>query len=321
VIRSSADRAAPLVSIVTATFNRAPYLVRTIESIAAQTYPHIEHIVRDGGSSDGTIELLKGRSSAGRLRWTSQPDNGMYHAINAGLAESNGEILAYLNSDDLYFPWTIATVVEAFRRHPHASFVFGDVLAVDDTTGRQEFYWMPPFNLDFIRRSGFLAQPGVFWRRSAFEDLGPFDEQLRYVADCAYWMAAGEKHRFVKVNEFVAVERNHPGTLRESTSGAVWEELRSVRARYVHLKGVEHQIRTKVHGIRRRFWHRAYWTAIAVQATLPRPVRASPWRNFLNATPDVLVPTILVRTVPFIGGRIAPVVIRPSRRWLEPEAP
>ena len=211
-------------------------------------------------------------------------------------------------------------MVEAFRRHPEASFVFGDVLAVDDATGRQEFYWMPPFNLDFIRRSGFLAQAGVFWRRSAFEDLGPFDERLRYVADCAYWMAAGEKHRFVKVNEFIAVERNHLGTLRESTSGAVWEELLSVRAHYVHLTGVEHQIRRKVHGLRRRLWHRAYWTAIAVQATLPRAVRASPWRSFLNATPEVLVPTILVRTIPFIGGRIAPVVIRPSRRWLEPEA-
>ena len=140
----------------------------------------------------------------------------MYHAINKGLAMASGDILAYLNSDDLYFPWTVQTVVDAFARHPEADFVFGEALAIDEESGATQPYWMAPFDLDFVRREGFLPQPAVFWRRSAYESVGPFDTRYDYVADCAYWMRAGKDHKFHKVFEFLAIERNHAGTLRES---------------------------------------------------------------------------------------------------------
>src|ERR1043166_5067752 len=111
----------PLVSIVTPTMNRSRLLESTLRSVRAQTYPAVEHIVMDGGSSDGTTALLRAYEPTYRMRWQSAPDGGMYYAINEGLRQANGEILAYLNSDDLYFPWTIGVVVEAFRRHPEAS--------------------------------------------------------------------------------------------------------------------------------------------------------------------------------------------------------
>jgi glycosyltransferase involved in cell wall biosynthesis len=292
----------------------------TMRSIRGQSYANVEHIIRDGASTDGTLAVLRDYERTYRMRWKSAPDAGMYHAINAGLREAKGEILAYLNSDDLYFPWTLQTVVDTFRRHPEADFVFGDVLAVDDQSGQQTFYWMPPFDLDFIRRSGFLAQAGVFWRRSAFEALGPFDESLRYVADCAYWMRAGERHHFRKVSEFLAIERNHGDTLRESTGGAVWTELDQVRARFVARSGWRNAVRLKRHALRRRLWHRAFLLALLLQLSLPARARGTSWRHFVDAAGgDINRRRLIARSIPFLGRRVKGEILTSSRRWLEPD--
>ena len=227
----------PLVSIVTPTLDRVEFLRRTTTSITQQTYPNIEHIVIDGGSTDGTQKMLAQLEREYALRWLSEPDDGMYSAINKGLGMARGDIVAYLNSDDLYFPWSVEVVVAAFEAHPEADFVYGDALSVDDETGRQQPYWMYPPNADYLKRVGIIAQPSVFWRRSAMEALGPFDESLKYVADCDYWMRATASHTFVKVNEFLSVERDHTGTIRESQAPILWPELDMVRSRYVKLSG------------------------------------------------------------------------------------
>jgi glycosyltransferase involved in cell wall biosynthesis len=273
----------PLVSIVTPTYNRKPYLRWTINSLRNQTYPNIEHIVVDGASTDGTLDLLREVEPTYRMRWTSGPDAGMYHAINAGLAEATGEILAYLNSDDLYFPWTVQTIVDAFQANPEADFIYGDAIAVDDETGNTIVYWMMPFDLDFIQRMGFLAQPAVFWRRRAFEAIGPFDASLRYIADCEYWMRAGATHKFVKVDEFVAVERLHRTTLREAVGGPLWRELADARSRYVILTGPDHDLQYERHIERRNSQLRRYKWRMLVQSFIPRSLRTGPWKNILNS--------------------------------------
>ena len=117
----------PLVSIVTPSLNRADLIESTLRSVRSQSYPHVEHIVVDGGSTDGTLAVLRRYEGTYGLRWISEPDHGMYSAINKGLAMARGQVLAYLNSDDLYFPWTVETVVAAFRSHPEADLVHGDV--------------------------------------------------------------------------------------------------------------------------------------------------------------------------------------------------
>ena len=275
--------AQPLVSIITPSFNRSELLQYTINSVRSQTYPNIEHIVMDGGSTDGTVDLLKQAEGTYRLRWRSQPDEGMYHAINAGLAEAKGEILAYLNSDDLYFPWTVQTIVDAFKRHPQADFVYGDAIAVDEQTGTTVVYWMMPFELDFIRRMGFLCQPAVFWRRAAYEDIGPFDTSLRYIADCDYWMRAGEQHAFVKVDEFVAVERLHRTTLREAIGEPLWRELAEARSRYVILTGPDHDREYARHAKWREGHIRKSRGRMMVQAFVPAGWRQGPWAHVLNS--------------------------------------
>src|SRR5680860_324895 len=138
----------PLVTVVTPTLNRAATLPRCLDSVQAQTYPHIEHLVVDGGSTDGSIELLEARAAQGGLRFSSGRDRGMYDAINKGMASAKGEVLAYLNSDDAYLPWTIATSVEVIAQG--ADMVFGDLARVeykdDPATVALQFY--PPFDLN-----------------------------------------------------------------------------------------------------------------------------------------------------------------------------
>jgi len=309
----------PLVSIVTPTLNQGRFIEATIRSIKTQSYDRFEHIVVDGGSTDETLEILRRHEGTYPLRWLSEPDRGMYEAVNKGMRLASGDILAYLNSDDLYFPWTLEAAVAAFDRHRDADFVFGDALVIDDASGRQDFYWTLPFNLDYIRRYGFLAQPTVFWRQAAFAAIGPFDESLRYVADCDYWMRAGALHKFLKLNEFLAVERNHSSTLRESEGSGVWGELEKVRSRYVLQEGRPHEKMMRRHRLSSRLWYRTYWLGLLIQSFVPKSVRRGPWTRLLAASgDDVRRARLLLRPIPRIGRAISGQVLRASRHWLEP---
>lgn len=313
------------VSIVTPTYNRADLLRWTMASIRNQSFDNFEHIIVDGGSTDGTRELLHKAVGTYPMRWSSEPDEGMYQAINKGLAQARGDIVAYLNSDDLYFPWTLETVVAAFEANPDAHFVFGDVLAVDDATGEAQIYWMLPFDLDFIRRSGYLAQPGVFWRRRVLEELGPFDETLRYVADCDYWMRAGDRYRFLKIDEFLAVERLHHSTLRESVGEPLWKELERVRSSYVTLTGPHHDVQIAKHNDRRNRLERKYKVRLLLHSYTPRPLRKWPGGKILDS-PFIrvrrfryLLRVLLIGSfVPLLRRWTSRPLIRAERSLLEP---
>jgi glycosyltransferase involved in cell wall biosynthesis len=310
----------PLVSVVTATLNRAELLKHTLRSVQRQTYPNVEHIVVDGGSTDDTLHVLRRYQSMYRLRWMSGPDAGMYQAINRGLREAEGEILAYLNSDDLYFPWSIEVVVETFAKSPDADLVFGDAIAIDDSSGRQSLNFQPPFDTDYIRRWGFLCQPAVFWRRRVWEEEGGFDESLRFVADCDYWMRTGGHRRFVKTNEFLAIERNHPMTLRAVESPELAAELATVRARYVDMTGIRHRLATLHHRARALAW--ALWLlgVYALKSTLPRPLVRGAWsRLLMSGRSRIRWYMVPLRILPGIDRRRTRLV-KPSRYWLEPPA-
>jgi glycosyltransferase involved in cell wall biosynthesis len=316
-MNSRDSRQTPLVSIVTPTLNRARFLEMTIRSVRNQTYPRIEHIVVDGGSTDRTTELLRRYEGTYGLTWTSAPDNGMYEAINRGLRQASGEIVTYLNSDDLYFPWAVETIVGAFARNPRADFVFGDAVNVEDVSGRVILYFQMPFNADHIRRCGFLCQPAVFWRRGVLQDEGDFDASLRYIADCEYWMRAADRQTFVKVNEFIAIERDHTGTIRQRLGQDLAAELSAVRGRYVRLAGWHHRARLIHHWLRTSYWRWVHRTLFVFQSVFRRR-QPSSWPRFIGSggleIKWHLVPLCLL---PNLGGR-RPRLIRSTRDWLEP---
>jgi len=223
--------AGPLVSIVTPTLNQGRYIERTIESIRAQTYTRLEHIVVDGGSSDETLDVLRRYEGTYDLRWTSGQDSGMYQAINRGFALAKGDILAYLNSDDLYLPWSVETAVRGLEQAGAPELVYGDALLLDEETGRLRPHFQPPFRRAYLHSIGSFAQPATWWRRELLDRVGGFDEELRFTADLDFYLRAADAGRIVRIREFLAVMRLHPAMSTVTQATRIRDENQRTRAR------------------------------------------------------------------------------------------
>ena len=180
-------------SIVTPSYNTARYLGAAIGSVLDQQWPALDYIVMDGGSTDGSVDLLRGFGP--RLRWVSEKDGGQSNAINRGFALTQGEILGWLNSDDTYAPGAFAAIAQFFADHPEVDLVYGDA---DYLTPAGEFLahcvHIEPFSRRrLFRYSDFIVQPAAFFRRSAFDAVGGIDESIHWAMDYDLWlrMAAG----------------------------------------------------------------------------------------------------------------------------------
>lgn len=177
----------PRVSIITPSYNQARYLEETIGSVLDQKYPNIEYWVIDGGSTDGSVEIIK--QYAPKLAgWVSEKDLGQADGINKGFARATGEIVAWLNSDDLYYPGAITDVVEAFDRHPEASFVFSDVASIDADGKVFNIMHYGDWKLRDLMTFKIIGQPGVFMRREVLEKAGYLDLSYNYLLDVQLWM-------------------------------------------------------------------------------------------------------------------------------------
>lgn len=294
----------PLVSIITPCLDRAGYIRDVVTSVASQTYEKIEHIIVDGGSTDGTQQILQDLAHEYRFSWISEADTGMYDAINKGLARSNGTILAYLNTDDLYLPWTVEVAVEMFREAATAGLVFGDMVILEEETGSVALSLSGSLDTGALARSGFLPQPTVFFRRSLFEQVGPFDDTLSFVADCDYWLRAVSVSTASKIDEIMAIQRDHPGALRMLRSQDLSNEMRLVRARYTRSTDALSWLVRALDRFRAFIRRRRELLRFLVAARRSRqdPRYAGPWARVLSdPTLAFSIRHILVGLIPFAG--------------------
>lgn len=177
----------PLVSIVTPSYNQEAYLEQTLRSVLEQDYPKIEYWVIDGGSVDGSVEIIK--KFQDRLAgWVSEKDNGQADGINKGFAKVTGEIVGWLNSDDIYYPGAIRSAVEAFKAHPDASIVFSDVESIDKDGKPFHLMHYGDWKLHDLMAFNIIGQPGVFMRRSVLEEAGYLDLSYHYLLDVQLWL-------------------------------------------------------------------------------------------------------------------------------------
>ena len=229
----------PKVTIVTACLNSERYIKETIESVLAQTYPNIEYIVIDGQSTDSTPEII--RHYAERLSyWVSEPDTGMYQAINKGIRRATGQIVAYLNSDDVYPAHAVEKAVETFASHPGADAIYGDLDYIDDKSRILRRYRYPAFSYTCFVCMGYssIPQPAAFWLASVHERVGFFDETLRMAADFDFFARIGRSGKIIHVPDVLALHRRHGATLTHTGSDVNRREVELVRQRYVpsHLR-------------------------------------------------------------------------------------
>lgn len=181
----------PLVTIVTPSLNQRQFIDATIRSVLAQDYPAIEYIVMDGGSSDGTLDIL--RRYDGRLTWVSAPDRGQADAINRGWRRGGGEILAWLNSDDVYLPGAVSAAVAGLRAHPAAVGVYGDCDYIDEQGRLIDMHPAASFDYAELVRTVLtpIPQPTAFLRRAAVEAIDYLDDSLSMVLDLDLWLRVG----------------------------------------------------------------------------------------------------------------------------------
>lgn len=221
----------PLVSVVTPSYNQGRYVEETIRSVLAQDYPQIEHIVIDGGSTDGTLDVLRRHE---HLVWLSEPDEGQGDAINKGFRRARGEIVGWLNSDDLYLPGAVTAAVAHLERNPDCTVVYGDHVEIDeggDETGRHRTgEWDLSFALSV---NNIVSQPAAFFRRAVFDRVGFLDPGYRYALDYEYWLRiATAGLRFDYVPQFWAAFRYHASSKSVAEAKHFWAEHRRIARAY-----------------------------------------------------------------------------------------
>ncbi len=201
--------AQPLVSIVTPSFNQAQFIRATIESVLSQDYPNVEYLVIDGGSQDGTLEVL--RSFGGRIRWVSEPDCGQAHAVNKGWKWAQGEVLGWVNADDLLAPDAVRCAVENLQKQAHIAGVYGNCDFIDSIGKRIGEYGVHAYDYStlFINGEDYIPQPSVFIRRTAAERVGFLNEELHFVMDYDLWLRLGMFYTFKYEPKIHAALRIH----------------------------------------------------------------------------------------------------------------
>lgn len=271
--------AAGLVSVVTPVLDRRETIEACLASVAGQTYAEVEHIVVDGGSTDGTLDVL--RRWEPKIRWISEPDTGMYNAINKGLRLTSGSVVAYLNSDDLYLPYSVEAAVDALARG--SDLVFGDLGVLTRERDPVGFYpqFYRDFDLNHYTHFATLAQPTVFWTRDLFDRVGGFDESYRLLGDCEYWLrAAVQGARIEHVDEILAVQVEHEGTLRVTNPERLQEEFARLRDGYSKHAGPPK--RPRFEHPRRSFYWRYHQLLFALAGLRRRSPRWARFMAFLD---------------------------------------
>ena len=173
----------PTLSIVTPSLNQGMFLEATIKSIIDQNYSALEYIIQDGGSTDNSVEIIKRYQS--RLKhWQSEKDQGQANAINLGFSQGTGEIMAYINSDDILLPGTLHYVVNYFNQHPDVDVIYGHRILIDENGGEIGRWVLPPHNAAVLSWADYVPQETLFWRRRIWEKTGAaLDESFKFAMD------------------------------------------------------------------------------------------------------------------------------------------
>lgn len=227
----------PLISIVTPCLNRADYIAEAVESVLFQNFPSFEHIVTDAGSSDGTLDILR---TYPHLRVVSEPDQGIYDAINKGIRMARGEIIGLLNTDDLYAEGCFAAVATAFEQSPDALAVVGGVTVFrDEAGGRRTLTVTPaiePDELWFRLIQGSPATNGWFFRRRVFEQVGYFDLRYHYASDRGFLILAALDGgiRPVPIRRVLYQYRQHSGSATLTSLGSRSPEHALLRIKVIN---------------------------------------------------------------------------------------
>jgi len=227
----------PKISIITPSYNQAKFLERTIISVLNQNYPNLEYIIIDGGSTDGSVEIIK-KYEKYLYYWVSEPDKGQTDALNKGLKISSGDILAFQNSDDIYLPDTFKTISRNFLLNPEVGVVYGDFLHIDENDNILDIqllikahYWMQVFKGPQIHNQS------AFWARWTYNKVGDFNEKYQFDMDYDFFSRILlYKIPSIHVKKFLGAFRHHHDSKTSTINQISKIEYRDVSQKYKSMR-------------------------------------------------------------------------------------
>jgi glycosyltransferase involved in cell wall biosynthesis len=232
----------PRITVVTPSLNGAGTLEECLASVRRQGYPHVEHVVVDGGSTDGTVDLLE---AAEGVRFISEPDDGRPDAVNKGVGMATGEVIGFLNGDDRYEPGALAAVAEAFAADPDVMWVTGYCRVIDGKgreirrpVTRYKNFLLRRFSFPLYLTQNFVSDPATFVRRAALDAVGPLDNRYRISHDYDLWLRVARHWRPVVLERYIANFRMVEGTLSMSGFERQFREHEEV----ARLRGQGHRV-------------------------------------------------------------------------------
>ena len=279
-------------SIITPSLNQGRFIERTIRSVLDQPVEDLEYLVFDGGSGDQTLDVLKRYES--RLCWVSEPDTGQAAAINKGLKRCRGDVIGWLNSDDIYYPGTVAAVRDYFASHPHIDVLYGDANHIDEDDRIIEAYPAEDWDLQRLADVCYLCQPAVFFRRSVIDRFGLLNERLHFCLDYEYWLRlAHGGARFGRFRQVVAGSR-------------LYAETKTLGSRVKFHREINSMLRARLGRVPDR-WLCNYAHAVLDERGVPR---AAPFRF------PVFVAVLSILASVRWNQRVSLAMLRLSRSWI-----
>lgn len=210
-------------TVVTPSYNQGKFIKRTIDSVLTQGVDDLEYIVMDGGSTDETVDILK--SYGNQIIWKSEKDKGQTDAVNKGIRASHGEIIGWLNSDDIYYPGAVQKVLEVFEKHPEVNVVYGNANHIREDDSFIEEYYTEDFDYERLKDVCFICQPSLFFRKKVVDKYGYLDDKLQYCMDYDYWLRLGKGEEFYRLNELIAGSRLYDDNKTLGARRKVHEEM------------------------------------------------------------------------------------------------
>ncbi len=226
------------ISVVTPSYNQADFLKETVESVLSQELDvDVEHIIIDGGSTDGSVDYL--RSLGKKVSWVSEKDEGQADAVNKGVRMAGGDIIGWLNSDDVYLPGALQAVAGHFRDNPSCRWVYGRCRIID-STGKEQWKWITEYKNFQLRkftypkllRENFISQPAVFFRKDLFEEAGELNKELHYAMDYDLWLRFAQRSPAGVINQYLSSFRRHGASKSEQGFREQFFEQYAVACKY-----------------------------------------------------------------------------------------
>ena len=244
------------VSIVTPSYNQGQFIEETIRSVLFQGYPNLEYIIIDGGSTDGSVDIIR-KYEPWLAYWVSEPDQGQANAINKGWRRSSGEVMAWLNSDDVYLPKAVGDVTEFLCSNGSVDVAYGDAFYIDERSQTIERFIAHHFDLLKLLHYNILPQPAAFIRRNAIVKVGGLDESFHLCLDHDLWLRMSGKCRFQYIQKPWAQYRLHPSSKGSTQHRIRWEETIRMLERFLANQDVQEDVK----GQQDKILGRAHWYA------------------------------------------------------------